>query len=67
VRIPFWIVSNLGKTVQLSKPHHDGLRIWPAGSLCRLESIQAGGGVAFATVVLDDGEENLPFGCLRPA
>lgn len=70
MKIPFWIVANLGCKVQLSKPFHDGVKLYSAGATGVVASIQAGAISAYATVVLDGdlqrAEENFPFSSLRP-
>jgi len=71
MKIPFWIVSHLGRKVKLSKPFHDGVTLYPAGATGVVASIQAGAISAYVTVILDDdlqrAEENFAFSSLRPA
>jgi hypothetical protein len=67
-RIPEWVPVHLGELVQIRIDYNDGIREYPKGSTCRLQSIQSGRRSAYATVIFgkDGAEENMQFGDLRP-
>lgn len=37
--IPLWVVASIGKQIRIKKPHNDGVRTYPAGSLGTLAGI----------------------------
>ena len=72
MKVPFWVLSSLGKRVELVAELNDGMRVWPVGSRGRLISVVAGyrRGSVFATMVFDDdrieSEENVALSQIRP-
>lgn len=70
MKAPNWAVNCLGRKVKLIKSFDDAVRHYPAGSVGRLVSIQAGKRSPYATVSLDGdtecGEENFKFSQLKP-
>ena len=70
MKIPNWVVQNIGQEVEITRPFQGAVQLFPTGSIGRLESIQAGRRSPFATVELNDdicgGEENFQFSWLKP-
>jgi hypothetical protein len=68
-QVPLWIVASLGKSVQLVDLFKTSLKVYPAGSVGVLTSIQSGGGL-YVTVALDEEDEtyleNFSFDQVQP-